>query len=369
MKYFGSLGFAVVNAREPIFSLPKKLIEDVAKKPAKAKLPIHPFSTQEHRMIPSTLSLTLSTNGRLTGKVANEIVAGLSKPQKELPAKFFYDETGSQLFEQICELEEYYPTRTETEILGKNISAIAQTLEGVEVLIEYGSGSSQKTRTLLDNLPLLFYVPIDISQEHLFQTAEQLSLRYPLLKIQPLCADFSSKFDLPEEVQTQKRTAFFPGSTIGNFHPQEAVTFLKQIGLVVGAGGNLLIGVDLKKDPKRLHQAYNDAQGVTAAFNFNMLAHINHVYGADFDLTQFYHYACYNPIQGRIEMHLISHQAQTVHVQGHQFFIHEGETILTEVSYKYTLTEFALLAQKAEGSVKKVWTDDARLFSVQLVEF
>ena len=296
-----------------------------------------------------------------------EALAGLQAPQKTLPCKYFYDQRGSQLFDQICELPEYYPTRTEAGIMADHIEKMASVFGPNCLLIEYGSGSSTKTRILLNHLPhLAGYVPMDISREHLHQTAENLQRAYPHLEVLPLCADYMAPFELPEASRpVQSRVVYFPGSTIGNFHRAEAAAFLTRIAEVCGPGGGLLIGVDLRKSPKVLEPAYNDAQGVTAAFNLNLLSRMNAELGADFDLGSFAHQAFYDPEVGRIEMHLRSLKAQTVHIGGETIRFAEDETIWTECSYKYSLPEFAAMAKIAGFAVRQVWTDPDQKFSVQ----
>ena len=296
-----------------------------------------------------------------------EVLAGLQAFEKTLPCKYFYDARGSQLFDQICALPEYYPTRTEAAIMRDHAAEMAALLGEDSLLIEYGSGSSLKTRILLDRLPKLAgYVPMDISRDHLRRTAANLAEAYPHLDILPLCADYTADFTLPTSRRAVgSRVVYFPGSTIGNFHPDEARNFLCGIADVCGPGGGLLIGVDLKKDAAALNAAYNDSQGVTAAFNLNMLSRINAELNADFLIEQFAHRAYYNGLAGRIEMHLMSLTSQTVHLAGKRIAFEEEETILTECSYKYHLTDFARLAESAGMTVRTVWTDDARKFSVQ----
>ena len=296
-----------------------------------------------------------------------EALAGLRNEQKTLPCKYFYDRRGSQLFDQICDLPEYYPTRTEAGIMQDNIAEMAALFGPDCLLVEYGSGSSTKTRILLDHLPgLAGYVPMDISREHLYQTADSLCAAYPNLDILPLCADYTQKFALPESGRAaQSRVVYFPGSTIGNFHRAEAAIFLKRIAEVCGPGGGLLIGVDLRKSPQILEPAYNDAQGVTAAFNLNLLHRMNSELEANFDLDGFAHYAFYNERVGRIEMHLLSLNAQAVHLGGETIRFEEDETIWTECSYKYSLPEFAAMAKSASFEVRQVWTDRDQKFSVQ----
>ncbi len=292
---------------------------------------------------------------------------GLQSTPKTLPCKYFYDQRGSQLFDQICELPEYYPTRTEAGIMEDNIAEMAAVFGPDTLLIEYGSGSSTKTRILLDHLPQLAgYVPIDISREHLYQTARDLASAYPNLDILPLCADYTQAFSLPNACRpVQSRVVYFPGSTIGNFHRAEAAAFLKRIAEVCGPGGGLLIGVDLRKSPDILNAAYNDAQGITAAFNLNLLARMNAEIGTDFASDGFAHSAFYDAAIGRIEMHLLSLNAQTVHLGGETIHFAEDETIWTECSYKYSLPEFAGMAASAGFTVRQVWTDAEQKFSVQ----
>ncbi len=300
--------------------------------------------------------------------IRREILDGLWKPEKSLPSKLFYDERGSELFEQISELREYYLTRTETAIFIDRIDEIAGRIGPRALLIEFGSGNSQKTRILLDHLPdLAAYVAIDISQEKLAQSAAIIAAAYPGLNVLSLWADYTRDLELPAIGGTRK-AAFFPGSSIGNFHPREAEAFLKRVARLVGAGGGLLIGVDLKKDARTLNLAYNDPKGVTAAFNLNMLAHINREFGAGFRLDRFRHQATYNEEQGRIEMYLVSLEGQTVTFGETEITFRRDERVLTEVSYKYTVEEFERLAVGGGFHVRDVWTDGDQLFSVQYLE-
>lgn len=303
-------------------------------------------------------------------EVYQEIIEGLNQVQKELPAKLFYDERGSELFEEITQLEEYYPTRTELSILQDNIAEIVGMIGPNAALIEYGSGSSTKTRTLLDHLErLAAYLPVDISGDYLAGAAARLTDAYPEIKIIPVQADYTKEFALPTlNGANQKMVAFFPGSTIGNFYPDEAVEFLAGIRAVVGRDGGLLIGVDLQKDPEILNKAYNDTKGITAEFNLNMLSHINREFGIDFCLERFEHNAFYNQIKGRIEMHLVSLVPQVIHVAGAEVVIERDETIRTEVAYKYSLEGFSEMADQAGFTVKRVWLDNSKLFSVQYLE-
>ena len=296
----------------------------------------------------------------------SEVVAGLSRPYKTLPCKYLYDEEGSQLFNEICELEEYYPTRTENQILCGNINEIASLIGSECRLVEFGSGSSTKTRHLLSHLPRLAgYVPIDISGPQLLESAAQLRREFPGLEINPLEADYCEFFEIPDTERNPRRTvAFFPGSTIGNFDPAAAIPFLRKIAGLCGSDGGLLIGVDRKKPRCILEPAYNDRKGVTAKFNLGILARANRELGTDFDLSAFRHHAPYNQAQGRIEMHLVSERAQTVHLDSQEFTFDEGEYITTEHSYKYTLAGFAGLAANAGFELVRNWEDPNHLFSV-----
>jgi dimethylhistidine N-methyltransferase len=296
-----------------------------------------------------------------------EVLRGLQSPQKELPCKLFYDEVGSRFFEQITALDEYYPTRAELRIMRAAATDIAARLGPECLLIEYGSGSSLKTRILLDHLERpAGYVPIDISREQLQDAAATLATSYPSLPILPVCADYTATSELPTALPPcTRRVAYYPGSTIGNFVPEDARRFLTRIAEVSGRDGGLLIGVDLKKDPLMLHRAYNDALGVTAAFNLNILARLNREVGANFALDQFRHYAFYNPVFARVEMHLVSLTEQTVRVGHTNIHFDRGESIWTEASYKYNPAEFAVLAARAGWRVEQVWIDDRGLFSVQ----
>jgi len=294
-----------------------------------------------------------------------DVGAGLSQAQKTLPCKYFYDARGSELFDQICELSEYYPTRTETAILRDNIDGIAEVMPFGPVLVEYGSGSSTKTRLLLDRFDdLAAYVPVDICGRHLLRSAWTLRARYPRLRVHPICADFTRGFRVPA-FDRRPRVAFFPGSTIGNFGPEEAVALLAGMAKAVGSGGGLLIGVDLLKGRDVLERAYDDAAGVTAAFNLNLLERINRELGGTFDLNRFEHRAVFNEAEGRVEMHLVSRTEQEVEVGDRAFRFSAGETIHTENSYKYSRERFARIASSAGWRVDTVWTDADDLFSVQ----
>jgi len=302
-----------------------------------------------------------------TDSLRDEVLQGLRTPRKELPAKLFYDEHGSQLFDQICDLEEYYLTRAEIAIMREHAGEIAALIGERCLLVEYGSGSSKKTRILLDHLrDPAAYIAIDISKEHLIRSASGLAGSYPGLEVIAVRADYTTACELPSiHRPAATKVAFFPGSTIGNFYPREAVSFMKRIAELVEPGGGLLIGVDVKKDPAILNLAYNDRAGVTAEFNLNMLARINREFHADFRIDRFAHRAFYNAGQGRIEMHLVSRVEQTVRVDGTAFRFEQGESILTEISCKYAVEEFASLAAQAGFTVRQVWMDDRRHFSVQ----
>ncbi len=298
-----------------------------------------------------------------------EVLKGLSKSRKELPSKYFYDERGSRLFDEITRLEEYYPTRTETEIMRQNMDDMSRHIGKDVMMIEYGSGSSEKTKILLDHIKgIVVYVPIDISCRYLAHTASRLAAAYPRLEVKPLCADYTLDFTLPDAGRPiSRKIVFYPGSTIGNFHPDEAVAFLKHIAEVCGEKGGALVGVDLKKDPAILNDAYNDKKGITAEFNMNQLVRLNRELGSDFDLEAFEHRAFYNDKEGRVEMHIVSKANQEVTINGTVIPFEKGETIWTESSYKYTPQEFAGLAAKAGFDIEKIWTDKNELFSVQFL--
>ncbi len=300
-------------------------------------------------------------------KFQAEVVRGLSKANKELPSKYFYDEKGSGLFEDICHLDEYYIPRTETAIMRAFVADMAGHLGPDVLLIEFGSGNSAKTRILLDHLQTpVGYVPIDICWEQLSLHAAELARDYPEVDILPVCADYVGRFELPAPRQPARRNVvFFPGSTIGNFDPIPAQQFLERVAATCGPGGALLIGVDLKKDPCLLHRAYNDRDGITAAFNLNLLERINRELGGDFRLERFEHYAFYNPREERVEMHLVSLMDQDVGLGDRVFHLARGESIWTESSYKYTPDSFSRLAGAAGFQIARTWTDEHEWFSVQ----
>lgn len=296
---------------------------------------------------------------------ASAVLHGLSRPQKTLPCRFFYDARGSELFEEITRLPEYYPTRTEAAILEVHAAEMAAGVPDGGVLIEFGSGSSRKTETLLRHLmQLRAYVMIDVSDSALQDAKNRLATRFPALDVRPIVADFSYPVALPADLADSHRTGFFPGSTIGNLNPVGAQRLLRAFRGVLSPGSRLLIGVDLKKDLSILLPAYNDAAGVTAAFNLNLLARINREIAPALDLDTFRHEAIYNARDGRIEMHLVSTKNQDVSIAGHTFHFRKGETIHTENSYKYTVPQFQDLARAADWLPHRVWTDEDALFSV-----
>jgi dimethylhistidine N-methyltransferase len=304
-----------------------------------------------------------------TGSFLDEVIAGLSQRRKALPPKYFYDARGCALFEAICELPEYYLTRVETALMRDKSSEMARRLGPQCAVIEYGSGSGRKTRMLLEALAPAAYVAIDIARGQLEDTAAGIAREFPGLPVIAVCADYSRPFTLPaiDGSRPRRRVIYFPGSTVGNFTIPEAAAFLRNAGAVAGAGGGLLIGVDLKKDAGRLNAAYNDARGVTAEFNLNLLARINRELGADFDLSAFRHLAFYDEALGRIEMHLESAKAQTVTIAGRPIRFDQGETIHTENSCKYSVREFQELAAGAGLSPIECWMDAEQLFSVHFL--
>lgn len=293
-----------------------------------------------------------------------EVLRGLSAPEKTLPCKYFYDQAGSRLFEEICSLPEYYLTRAELEILERHAPEIANCLGAECVLIEYGSGASLKTRLLLDHLESpAAYVPIDVSREQLRSSAAAIARDYKGIEVRPICGDFTRVDRIPLNSDSSRpRVVYFPGSTIGNFHFPDAAQLLRRTARLCNHGGGLLLGADLKKDPRVLTAAYNDGRGTTAAFNLNLLARINRELDANFRTEQFWHYAPYNPTAGRMEMHLVSQCAQSVSVGNRTFRFAEGESIRTECSYKYSPGDLVRLAECAGFEVRQVWTDRQRAF-------
>jgi dimethylhistidine N-methyltransferase len=296
-------------------------------------------------------------------------IDGLTRTPKTLPCQFFYDDRGSRLFDRICELPEYYPTRTESAIMRRHARAMAKAVGPGPLLVEYGSGSSTKTRLLLDALvDPAGYVPIDISRGHLMDAARGIAADYSGLRVSPVCADYTRPFPLPIDPAEQNVVAYFPGSTIGNFEPDAAVAFLANIRRTCGPASSLLIGVDRKKDPARLHAAYNDAAGVTAQFNLNLLHRINReLPDSHIDVSAFAHYAPFVPAKGRMEMHLVSLRRQTVTIAGRPIEFELGESIHTESCHKFTPESFAALAAAAGYRPRQTWTDDEGLFGVHLL--
>jgi dimethylhistidine N-methyltransferase len=296
---------------------------------------------------------------------AAAVVDGLSKPRKTLPCQFLYDARGSALFEQITELPEYYPTRTEIGILREQAAEITASVPDDAVLIEFGSGSSIKTELLLQHLPpTVAYVPIDVSPSALSEAKQRLESRFPNLNIYPITGSFTDPVLLPLSLHQRPCVGFFPGSTIGNWTAEDAVSLLVQFRTVLRECGRLIVGVDLKKDARTLVRAYNDSAGITAAFNLNLLARINRELGSAIDVSSFRHEAIYDPLRGRIEMHLLSVVEKTIHICGRRIHFRAGESIHTENSYKYTVAEFQDLARQAGWSTGRVWTDDGPQFSI-----
>jgi len=296
---------------------------------------------------------------------ADHVVNGLGDSPKWLSAKYFYDAAGSDLFEQITELPEYYPTRTELKILRDNARAISAYIPLAAALIEFGTGSTKKARILLDASPqIAAYVPVDISEGFLAQEAASVRRDLPHIAVLPVAADFTRDFDLPQQIRNRSHVGFFPGSTIGNFEPDAAVAFLANYARILGPGGEMLIGVDLKKDREILDAAYNDRAGVTAAFNLNLLERINRELDGDLDIDRFEHVAFYNGAEGRVEIYIRSLADQQARIAGRLIRFAEGELIHTEYSYKYSVAEFRDLAARAGFRPVDTWTDPADLFSV-----
>ncbi|AKE52238.1 L-histidine N(alpha)-methyltransferase [Kangiella geojedonensis] len=296
------------------------------------------------------------------------ILQGLKSEQKFINPKYFYNHHGSKLFEQITELDEYYPTRTERKILQSRANDIAQLIEPNSLIVEPGAGSCKKIEYLLEALHPSVYVPQDVSAEFLKQSAQRLSSEYPWLDVVPVASDFSDPIEIPERLQDLRKYAFYPGSTIGNFEPEEALTFLKQMRQLVGNTGGMILGVDLHKDDDILHAAYNDKKGITAEFNLNTLAHINEILDATFNISEFEHVALYNSQQQRIEMYLKSLKNSTYDVLGETVTFEKGELVHTEHSYKYSIEGIAALAQDSGFLLKHSWTDNKDLFSVNYLQ-
>ena len=302
---------------------------------------------------------------------AADALAGLTSTPKRLPPKYFYDAEGSRLFEQITELPEYYPTRCEMQILRDHAGDIAQLIPQGAALVEFGSGSSKKARILLGAAAseLAAYVPVDICREMIEQEAAELQPDFPQVKVLPVCADITQMFPLPVEAKSAPvRVGFFPGSTIGNFEPHEAAAFLRHAGKILGPNARLIVGADLIKAAEVLNAAYNDAQGVTAKFNLNLLSRINRELGGTFRLANFEHHAFYNRERNRIEMHLASLKRHKVKVAGETIDFRAGETIHTENSYKYSVESLGALARGAGWRALEAWTDARTYFCIQVFE-
>jgi len=315
-------------------------------------------------------SLTFVDLHPAADRFLDDVLSGLARTPKSLSPKYFYDARGSGLFEAICELPEYYPTRTELALMREHADAMAARLGADCLLIEFGSGAGIKTEVLLQAMQPAAYVAVDISAAALHAAVDRHAVRFPGIPMIAVCADYMQPLEIPglSAYAASRRVIYFPGSTIGNLTPEESLTFLRDARRLAGAGGEMLVGVDLKKDPAVLDAAYNDAQGVTAEFNMNLLQRINRELGADFDLAQFRHVAFYDARAGRIEMHLESLCAQTVSVAGRAFLFAAGERMHTENSCKYAIDEFRLLSQAAGFRAQQVWSDRQQYFSVHLLE-
>lgn len=318
--------------------------------------------------------MTIASNSTKTDSTLQtmlaDVVEGLSQTRKTLPSKYFYDERGSKLFDDICELDEYYVTRTESALMTESVGDIAEVLGPKVQLVEYGSGSSLKTKLLLRNLIRpAGYVPIDISGEYLTKVGHALQAEFPNIEVTPVVADFTGSFEVPDLTDINaRRVVYFPGSTIGNFQQHEARALLAGMADVAGLDGGVLIGVDLDKNREVLHAAYNDSQGVTAEFNLNVLRRINSELGGSFDLNKFRHRAVFNEDRSCIEMHLISTERQTADVCKYSFEFEENETVLTEYSHKYTIDAFRDMASDAGLNVSNIWTDQNDMFAVLYLE-
>ncbi len=299
-----------------------------------------------------------------TSAFARDVIDNLSQHPKRLSPKYFYDAAGSELFEQITLLPEYYPTRTELSILHDRGSEISAIVPKNAALVEFGAGATTKVRRLLSQCAFSAYIPVDISGDFLKAQAEALRQDFPDLDVYPVAADFTAPFALPDAIAALPKVGFFPGSTLGNFELHEACGFLRSARNILGQNAQMVIGVDLEKDERVLHQAYNNSAGVTARFNLNVLHRINSELGGDFDIGAFTHRAIYNRERHRIEMHLISRKVQSVHVLGRRFAFRTGESIHTENSYKYSLERFTALARGSGWTPRQSWTDAAGMFSV-----
>ena len=317
-----------------------------------------------------TIAITTPDSEAALHAMLEDVVDGLSQPRKTLPSKYFYDERGSKLFDDICDLDEYYVTRTESSVMQDRIGEIASVIGPNALLVEYGSGSSLKTRLLLRNLIRpAGYVPIDISGDYLSQVGLSLQAEFPQIEVMPVAADFTKYFEIPSSASPEsRRVIYFPGSTIGNFQRSDAESLLAGMADSAGVDGGVLIGVDMDKDRDVLHAAYNDSKGVTAEFNLNVLRRINDELGGEFNLDHFRHEATFNDDLSCIEMHLVSTRRQTVNVCKYSFQFEENESILTEYSHKYTVDSFAQMAGEVGLGVRNVWTDANRLFAVMYLE-
>ncbi len=316
---------------------------------------------------PYSLAVQKPSDQTMREDFKQDVLRGLSANPKWLPCKHFYNERGSQLFDKICELDEYYLTRTEQRIMERSAGAMGEQIGPGVMLVEYGSGSSHKTRILLDHLPdPVAYVPVDISARHLGKAASRIAAEYPHLEVLPVCADFTKPFPLPNSQRDRTHAAvYFPGSTIGNLLPAQAEALLAQVARLCGHAGGLLIGVDLQKDRAVLEAAYNDRHGVTSAFNLNLLHRIDReLVDSEIDVDQFEHHAFYNEVRGRIEIYLRSRCEQTVQIEEREFAFAAGELVHTEYSHKYTIDGFAKLALKAGLTLRKAWTDEREYFAV-----
>lgn len=297
----------------------------------------------------------------------DDVITGLSQRQKQLSPKYFYDKQGSEYFDRICNLEEYYPYKAELALLPKVARELQTILKSEHAIIEFGAGSLQKIKPLLSNVEKVTrYVPVDISGKHLQSSCDELRKEYPDLNVKPIVADFTQPIAIGGR-QTESKLGFFPGSTIGNFSPEEAISFLANAKTSLGSNGCMLIGVDTKKSPQILHNAYNDSQEITARFNLNILERINREIQGDFDTSRFEHYAFYNAVKGCIEMHLVCLEKHTAHIDGIAIDFEAGESIHTENSYKYTPEEFTALARKAGWQVEQAWLAEDNLFGVYLM--
>jgi dimethylhistidine N-methyltransferase len=295
------------------------------------------------------------------------LIAGLREPQKTISPKYFYDETGSKLFEDITSLPEYYLTDTELLIMDAYIDEMADRIGAQASLIEFGAGSGMKTRMLLEHMHSpAAYVPVDISEQHLLESQQNIQADFPGIEVLPVAADFLHPFQLPDpQIMPLRNVVYFPGSTIGNFERDEAIDLLRVMHAEAGEDGALLIGIDLQKDPAVIHAAYNDSAGVTAQFNLNMLRHLNRIFGSDFDLDAFEHRATYRQDEGRVVIELVSAREQEAHLGGARIGFEDGESIITEYSHKYTLDDFAAMANEAGFNVEQSWADPREWFSVQ----